>query len=316
MVDGNGQRHPDQPVQISVLLPTRERPQQLDACIRSILVSDHDAFELIVIDQSSEPYMGIQDPRLRVYHCPPRGKSAALNMAMARASGCLFAFTDDDCTVYPDWLARGQAHLKVRPEVDLIYGALLAIPHNPSLWFVPAFSPGRLEVVSGATRARLRGGAGANMFARRELFERIGGYDECIGPGAPFRSCEEYDVYYRALRAGLNVLRDPENAVLHWGKRAYSDGSSQRLLLDYFYGEGAVLAKHVRSGDFVALRIALIILLRELGFLTCSSLVHRNWAGIDLVVKWLSGFRRGLLTPVDTARRLFASEAAPVRPLA
>jgi glycosyltransferase involved in cell wall biosynthesis len=316
MTDGNDHKHSDNPVQISVLIPTRERPQQLDACIKSVLASDHKSFEVIVIDQSPEPYTRIRDPRLHVHPSPARGKSAALNAAMERASGHLFAFTDDDCTVYPDWLTRGHELLEARPEVDLIYGALLAIPHNPSLWFVPVFSPGRLEVVSGAARARYRGGAGANMFARRELFERIGGFDDAIGPGAPFRSCEEYDIYYRALRAGAKVLRDPENAVLHCGKRSHSDGSGRRLLHDYQYGEGAVLAKHVRSGDLVALRISLTIMLRELGFLICSSLVHRNRAGIDLVANWLSGFGRGLRTPVDTSRRLFASEAVQVKPLA
>lgn len=314
MIAGNSHNHSDKPVQISVLIATRERPQQLDACVRSVLASDHKSFEVIVIDQSPEPYTRIRDPRLHVHHSPTRGKSRALNAATERASGQLFAFTDDDCTVYPDWLTRGYALMEARPEVDLVYGALLAMPHNPSLWFVPGFYPGRLEVVSGAARARLRGGAGANMFARRQLFERIGGFDDAIGPGAPFRSCEEYDIYYRALRGGAKVLRDPENGVVHWGKRAYSDRSSLRLLQDYHYGEGAVLAKHVRSGDLVALRISLTIMVRELGFKVCSSLLHRKRAGIDLAVMWLAGFGRGLRTPVDASRRLFVSEVVQVRP--
>ena len=304
MIDGNNHNYSDKPVEISVLIATRERPEQLDACLKSVLASDHKSFEVIVIDQSPEPYALIRDPRLHVHHSPTRGKSAALNAAMKCASGHLFAFTDDDCTVYPDWLTRGQEHLEAQPEVDLIHGALLAIPHNPSLWFVPIFSPGRLEVVSGAERARYRGGAGANMFARRELFERIGGFDDAIGPGAPFRSNEEYDIYYRALRDGAMVLRDPENAVLHWGKRAHSDGSSQRLLHDYQYGEAAVLAKHVRCGDVVALRLSLKVIFRELPYSVYTSLVHRDRVG--LATTWLSGFARGLATPVDASRRLFA----------
>jgi glycosyltransferase involved in cell wall biosynthesis len=309
MIDEKNLSHSSSPpVQISVLIPTRQRPQQIEACVKSVLASNHNSFEVIVIDQSPEPSFSIQDPRLRVYQGQTQGKSAALNAAMKCASGGLFAFTDDDCTVYPDWLTRGQELLETRPEADLVYGALLAIPHNPSLWFVPAFSPGTLELVSGAGRARLRGGAGANMFARCELFERIGGFDEAIGPGAPFLSCEEYDVYFRALRAGAKVLRDPENGVLHWGKRAHGDGSGQRLVLDYFYGEGAVLAKHVRSGDLAALQISLNIVLRELAFLACSRLARGDRVGIDLAARWLSGFGRGLRTPVDSSRRLFASD--------
>jgi GT2 family glycosyltransferase len=308
MIDRHSHKICDKPVQVSVLIATKERPQQLDACLKSVLASNHTSFEVRVIDQSPEPSTGIRDSRLCVHQSRTRGKSAALNEAMEFASGHLFAFTDDDCTVPPDWLTRGHEHLEALPEVDLIYGALLGIPHNPSLWFVPGFFPARLEIVSGAARARYRGGAGANMFARRELFQRIGGFDEAIGPGAPFRSCEEYDIYYRALRAGAQVLRDPENAVLHWGRRAHSDGSSRLLLQGYFFGEGAVLAKHVRSRDLVALRISLIIALWELGHLVCSRLVRRDRSGIDLAARWFAGFGRGLRTPVDASRRLFATK--------
>jgi glycosyltransferase involved in cell wall biosynthesis len=315
MISGNG-RYSENSVQISVLIPTRERPQQLDACIKSVLANDHKSFEVIVIDQSPEPYALIRDPRLRIHHSAARGKSAALNMAMEVALGNLFAFTDDDCTVSQDWLTRGHERFEAQPEVDLIYGALLAIPHNHGLWFVPEFNPARLEIVSGAVRARYRGGAGANMFARRELFERIGGFDEAIGPGVTFQSCEEYDIYYRALRAGANVLRDPDNAVLHWGKRAHSDGSVQRLIKGYFFGEGAVLAKHVRSRDLVALRISLEIMVKELSFLVCSGLLGRNRSGIALTASWLAGFGRGLRTPVDASRRLFAGDAAQMGSLA
>ena len=315
MISGN-HRYSDKPVQISVLIPTRERPQQLDACVKSVLASDHKSFEVIVIDQSPGALRAYPGPSLAHSSQPARGKSAALNVAMELASGHLFAFTDDDCTVSEDWLTRGHERFQAQPEVDLIYGALLAIPHNRSLWFVPEFSPARLEVVSGAVRARYRGGAGANMFAHRELFERIGGFDEAIGPGVLFRSCEEYDIYYRALRAGAKVLRDPENAVLHWGKRAHSDGSCQRLIQGYFFGEGAVLAKHVRSRDLVALRISLDIMVRELSFLICSGLLGRNRSGIALTASWLTGFGRGLRTPVDASRRLFVGDAAQMGSLA
>jgi hypothetical protein len=51
MISGN-HRCSDKPVQISVLIPTRERPQQLDTCVKSVLAGGHKSFEVIVIDQS------------------------------------------------------------------------------------------------------------------------------------------------------------------------------------------------------------------------------------------------------------------------
>src|SRR6185436_19207953 len=98
-------------VDVSVLVPTKERPELLHACIRSILASDHPSFEVLIIDQSKEPYSGTHDPRVDVRHSQARGKSAALNEALGRAKGRFLAFTDDDCTVSSDWLAKGQSLL-------------------------------------------------------------------------------------------------------------------------------------------------------------------------------------------------------------
>src|SRR5262249_20363012 len=157
-------------VEVSVLIPTRERPGLLHSCLSSILANDHDSFEFVVVDQSAELSPIPEDERVRLFHTRTRGKSAALNEAISRASGRFFASTDADCTVSADWLRRGQALLEANDRASLVYGALLAIPHNPAQCFIPTFQPARLESVSGTARARLRGGAGANMFARRELF--------------------------------------------------------------------------------------------------------------------------------------------------
>jgi glycosyltransferase involved in cell wall biosynthesis len=292
-------------VGVSVLVPTLDRPEDLNACLTSLLANTYPSFEVIVIDQSPEPYKGITDSRLRIIAEVQRGKSRALNVGMSFASGRYFAFTDDDCTVPADWLARGVALMDSRPDVDLVYGALNAMPHDSAEVFVPGFTPQLMQEISGASRARIRGGAGANMFARRELFAKIGPFDTIIGPGALFPSCEEYDIYYRALRAGRKVLRDPDNGVLHWGARPYADGSGQRLKRNYRYGEGAVLAKHVRAGDLAAVRVSTAIL-GEYVSEAAYNFRHGRRTGFGLLAYWLAGFGRGLLTPVDAKRRLFS----------
>jgi glycosyltransferase involved in cell wall biosynthesis len=272
-----------------------DRPEMLRRCLESILANDHPGFEVICIDQSAQTFDAIQDPRLAVICSSASGKSAALNEGMSHASGRYFAFTDDDCTVPQDWLTEGETLLEAKPDVDLVFGALAAIDHDLSESYVPAFTPSRQEVVFSRWQARLRGGAGANMFARRELFSRIGGFDEAIGPGARFRSCEEFDLYYRALRSNVKVLRDPDNGVLHWGMRVYADGSAQRLLRGYFYGEGAVLAKHVRLGDLAAMWVSIRIFgdhVRMAG----GSLLHGKRTGVSLLAFWMSGFARRLIT--------------------
>ena len=92
-------------MQNSVLIPTRERPRQLDACIKSLPASDYESFELIVVDQSPEP-----------------------NGLLELASGHLFA-TTDDCTASQDWLTWGHERFEAQ-QVDMTYRAPLAILLN------------------------------------------------------------------------------------------------------------------------------------------------------------------------------------------
>lgn len=65
MISGN-HGYADKPVQISVMIPTK-RPQQLDAYVKGMLASDHKSFEVIVVDESPEPYALILHPRLHIH---------------------------------------------------------------------------------------------------------------------------------------------------------------------------------------------------------------------------------------------------------
>jgi hypothetical protein len=108
-----------------------------------------------------------------------------------------------------------------------------------------------------------RFGVGANMSLRRRVFDTLGGFDELLGPGTRFRSGEDIDFGYRALRAGFTILQDPENVALHHGGRSLADGEARLLFESYHFGIGAAYARSVRRGDLIALRQ----LLGEIGLL-------------------------------------------------
>lgn len=291
---------------MSVLVSTRDRPEALARCLASILANDHDSFEVVVVDQSEEPFAAPDDDRLVYDHSPTRGKSAGLNRALELSRADVLAFTDDDCTVPPDWLRRCEDVLTRYPHVSLVFGSLQPIEHDPTTVFVPPATFDGFRIVDKASRAHLRGGAGADMVARRSLYHAIGGYDEMIGPGSRFGACEEFDIYYRALAADLPVAFDPELATMHWGARPYADGSGRMLKRWYAYGEGAVIGKHLRAGDP---RMA-VVFLRITGqdaVYIAESLWHRRLAGIgQLAYKW-RGLGRGLVTKVDRRRGVFVA---------
>src|SRR5438445_6681082 len=98
---------------VSVVLPTRNRPEQLTIAVKSILANTFAEFEVIVVDQSSDDLTAARVQRLMADHAPVQlvrdhgaGSSRARNIGIAASKGEILAFTDDDCEATPDWLAE------------------------------------------------------------------------------------------------------------------------------------------------------------------------------------------------------------------
>ena len=278
----------------------------LRTCLDSILASRHESFEVVVIDQSERAADVPADPRLTYVHSATRGKSAGLNVGLSAVKAPIVAFTDDDCTVPDDWLIKAEALLDRHRDVVMAFGDLAADHHDPSEVFIPFTRHERFEIMKGVRSAAPIGGAGANLIARRSVFDTIGTWDESIGPGSRFRAAEEFDIYYRTIAAGGAVARDPDLVAIHYGARSYADGSGQDLLRTYAYGIGAVIGKHLRLGDLRMLAPASRIIGRDLA-VVMQSFRHRRLAGLGPLAYKCRGIAAGLLRRVDRRRRVFAS---------
>ncbi len=94
---------------VSVVIPTYDRPELLEASVESVLAQTFDDLELIVVDDASpEPVAprlrsAMRDERLTVIrHETNEGANAARNTGIAAASGRVLTFLDDD----DRWSAR------------------------------------------------------------------------------------------------------------------------------------------------------------------------------------------------------------------
>lgn len=305
----------DAPI-VSVILATRNRPHDVARCLPSVLACDYPRFEVIIADQSTddatEAIAAAQsDSRMRYLRLGSTGKSRALNVALPAAEGDVIAFTDDDCSVPVDWLWRSVSALNTAPHVGIVFGALEAIPHDPDMTFVPAFQPRAYRQLQGRTGRRTQSGLGGNMIVRRAVFDAIGQYDEILGAGGLFPSCEDADINDRALAAGFAVIHDPTNSVLHWGGREYADDSAQRLIRGYFAGQGALLAKEIRCGDPVAAYRLLRHAAHEAKLAAVGVLPGRSpapWPSARSNFRpWFGGFMRGIRHPLDRRTGTFRS---------
>ena len=121
---GRVDRDSMQPMIASVIIPTRNRPRAIIACLDAIGRQDctAHAYEVIVVDDGSDDCLQL-DPRrwadrfeLRVLRQENAGPAAARQRGVAEARGAILAFTDDDCLPTPGWLATLVAALESFPE--------------------------------------------------------------------------------------------------------------------------------------------------------------------------------------------------------
>lgn len=301
---------------VSAVICTRNRPDKIGRAIGSVLANDYPALTLTVIDQSTDgrtrdivAAIAAEDTRLHYEHMDTAGLSRAYNRGIAVTDGEILAFTDDDCQAPVGWIRAIVDAFADQPDADLLYGQVVPLESEASEdgWMTPQLrfdQPGRMAKGEGFQVF----GMGADFAARRRLFDAIGVFDEVLGGGGPLKSSQDYDLAYRAYRAGRVIILRPEVIMHHDGRREVEDWPS--LLVNYGFGDGAFYTKHVRCLD----PYALWLLGRQAGFATARQLWARVRRGRRLELSYLKGLARGARASfdfgVDRQRRLYSDDRA------
>ncbi len=303
------------PTAISILVCTRNRPEDLALALPGILAQDYPNFEVVLIDQSTDDRSAQwieqhcqNDPHLRYIRTQTVGLSIARNLALSEARNELCAFTDDDTEVPPDWLQKIGAAFETYPDAGVIFSPVHApsdLMGTPGLRF-PTFyfqeaRPLRYKEIYGM---------GANMAVRKSTWEKAGSFDALLGPGAPLPGSDEHDWLYRVHLSGAVVRLNPDNPIIHRAFRKEEDWNG--LTRKYAYGDAAFAMKHLRCGDFsvvpmiahrlfyLGARCLLRIVQRDNGWRYEYNYVRGYWSGL-----WGS-----LAYPIDRQNRLFLPKPA------
>ena len=184
----------------SVVVPTRGDPVKLanllDALERQTL--SRECFEIILaLDQAElSPEIAARAAAAGIgsVHRPERsGPGAARNRGAAEARGEFIAFTEDDVTPAPDWLERALARLTAESALDVLEGSTSK----------PGGRPVRRLDAGGASWLP------TNLFVRRSVFERVGGYHEGFfdpANGVYFREDSDFGFTLEAAGAMVAAL--------------------------------------------------------------------------------------------------------------
>jgi glycosyltransferase involved in cell wall biosynthesis len=195
----------------SVVIPARDAAATLPRTL-DCLAAQRGApeFEVIVVDDGSRDDTAALAERagVRLVRGSGEGSGAARNAGVAAARGRLLAFTDADCFPSPDWLAAGAGRLS---EADLVAGA---VKPDPGVPLGPFDRTVWVERETGLYET-------ANLLIRRELFERVGGFEPWLRDGGPRRGWtnpelgEDVWLGWRARRAGGRSAFEPDALVYH-----------------------------------------------------------------------------------------------------
>jgi GT2 family glycosyltransferase len=200
-------------VDISVVMPTRNRPQKLARLIDELgsQTTAH-SFEIVVVDDGSTPPVEItpNGARFNLIRLEGVERSAARNAGAARACGRLLVFVDDDLRIGADFLERHWQGFEEWPSA--LFVGLQCLP--PEIDATP-FGRFRLRLEA-HEMPTLRGpvtrrnfATAANLSVSRKWFLRLGGFDPRM------TSAEDQDLALRHTARGGRIVFLPEAVGIH-----------------------------------------------------------------------------------------------------
>ena len=224
---------------VSVIIPVRNRPLEIEACLRSLseVVYPQEKLEIIVVDDASTDHTPFTVSPFPVQLIPLKENKQASycrNLAARKARGDILAFIDSDCLAEPLWLQELIPAFK-----DPALGAVGGMVDS---YFVES-SLDRYEQVKSSLIVGFRAKRSlqrekffyvpsCNLLARRDLFLKLGGFREELSVG------EDVDLCWRMQDAGHHVEFRPagrvyhrhRNRLRHFCARRFDYGTSEPLL--------------------------------------------------------------------------------------
>ena len=261
---------------VTVIMPTRERPELVRESIASVVGQDYPGeIDVIIVHDREEPdeeLIKLGTPRhsvrvVRNTHSP--GLAGARNTGLDLTRAEYIATCDDDDTWHPAKLRLQISRLLAEPGLLAVgSGIRLLLPGGKSLdW------RGRAAEVSYELllRNRVKELHSSTLVMRREAFARAGRYDEELPNGY----AEDYDWVLRMARAGRVGLIEHPLANIRKNATSWYRGRSENALPGLEY----MLAKHP---DFTASRRGHARMLGQIAFAR-STLGQRGPAVRDAV---------------------------------
>jgi GT2 family glycosyltransferase len=209
--------------ELSVIIPTLNRGRLFHDTVRQVLAQRFSDFDLWLVDQSDPDQRAanealvasLADPRVHYLHLAVRGLPNARNEGLARASGRIVLFLDDDVILLDDGFLAAHVAVYADPAVGGVTGRIVERSVRPNAKDTAAhISLGGRTITNmwGTVRRDIESCKGANMSYRRTAIDAVGGFDRRLAGTALL---EDTDFSYRIRAAGWRLVYDPACELVH-----------------------------------------------------------------------------------------------------
>lgn len=176
---------------VSIVTPSYNQSQFLEATILSVLAQDYPNIEYIIIDggstDGSVEIIKKHADRLAYWASEPdKGQSHAINKGFTQSTGEIFYWLNSDDLLMPSAVKIAVACLLSNPDIGMIYGDRIVIDGKDNVLCMeehPSFSKRWMKYNLKIPQE--------TAFFRRDLFHEVGGINETL------HCCMDYDLWIR-----------------------------------------------------------------------------------------------------------------------
>jgi cellulose synthase/poly-beta-1,6-N-acetylglucosamine synthase-like glycosyltransferase/peptidoglycan/xylan/chitin deacetylase (PgdA/CDA1 family) len=229
---------------ISIIVPAYNEEFVIEATLRSLLNSDYENFEIIVVDDGSQDGTSevvrerfSDEPLVRLFTEDNAGKAAALNFGLRQARGDLIVALDAD-TQFPAETIRALARRFVDPAIGAVAGnakvgnRINLVTRWQALEYITSQNMDRRAFASLNCITVVPGAVGA---WRRELIQECGGFSEGT-------LAEDQDLTLQIRKRGYKI--GYEETAIGWTEAPQNLRSLAKQRFRWAYGTLQCLWKH------------------------------------------------------------------------
>lgn len=215
---------------VSVVIPVYNKCEYIKETIKSVLVQDFNAYEIIVVDDGSTDdslgvVMAIEDPRLHVFSQSNSGVERARNFGFSQSSGSFIVFLDADDLMKGNRLTKQLQLFELDRELVLVGTWANVIDHSGQI--VGSICPPTSNAAIQLGHLFRNQFVSSSVMVRRRAIADGFVFNEMRGK----RFAEDFDLWNRVSKMGM-VANIPEKLTSYRRLSASRSQSSAESLLE------------------------------------------------------------------------------------